>query len=143
MAGINTGRVIAGGLVAGLIINISETILNAFAVSRQMDAALAARNLPPVTGGAIAYFVLWGFATGILLVWLYAAIRPRFGPGPKTAVCAALVVWFLAYLSSGAAMVATGIMPLGLTVIGWVWGVVELIAASLAGARIYQEDAAR
>jgi hypothetical protein len=139
MAGINTGRVIAGGLVAGLIINISETILNAFAFAREMEEALAARNLPPIGGGAIAYFVLWGFATGILLVWLYAAIRPRYGPGPKTAVCAALFVWFLAYFSGNTAMYAMGIMPFGLSVIGWIWGLVELVAASLGGARIYQE----
>jgi hypothetical protein len=29
-----------------------------------------------------------GFLIGIFAIWLYAAIRPRHGPGPKTAVCA-------------------------------------------------------
>ena len=39
----------------------------------------------------------WAFVT----VWLYAAIRPRFGPGPKTAICAGLIVWGLSYLYRG------------------------------------------
>jgi hypothetical protein len=38
-------------------------------------------------------FVLWGFLVGIFAVWLYAAIRPRYGDGPKTALCAGAVVW--------------------------------------------------
>ena len=35
---------------------------------------------------------------GLLLVWLYAAIRPRFGPGPRTATYAALVVWVCGFI---------------------------------------------
>src|SRR5437667_4515115 len=46
---------------------------------------------------AIGVFVIGGFVLGVLLVWLYAAIRPRFGPGPKTSLIAGLVLWFLAY----------------------------------------------
>jgi hypothetical protein len=139
MAGIRMGRVLAGGLVAGLIINISETILNIPVAGARMEAALQARNLPPVGGGAIAYFVAICFLLGVLLVLLYAAVRPRFGPGPKTAVMAAVLVWFLSYLWSGGAQVAMGIMPPGLGVLGLVWGFVGLIVASLVGARIYTE----
>jgi hypothetical protein len=139
MAGINWSKVITGGLVAGIVINVSETILNMGVVGPQMEALLASMNRPPVGGAAIAYFVLWGFAVGVLMVWLYAAIRPRYGPGPKTAVCAALVVWFLAYFSSSTGMAAMGLMPAGLMLIGLVWGLVELILAALVGARMYQE----
>ena len=34
--------------------------------------------------------VIVDFILGILTVWVYAAIRPRFGPGPRTALTAAL-----------------------------------------------------
>ena len=40
-------------------------------------------------------------ALGIAAVWLYAAIRPRYGAGPRTAVIAGLAVWVMADLWSG------------------------------------------
>jgi hypothetical protein len=52
VAGIQMGRVIAGGLVAGLIVNIGETILNVPLAGAAMEQALQARNLPPVGGEA-------------------------------------------------------------------------------------------
>lgn len=139
MTGINFGRVLAGGLAAGLVINASETLLNTTVIASDMEAMLARANLPPIGGAAITYFVLWGFAIGILLVWLYAAIRPRYGPGPGTAICAALAIWFAGFFSSGATMFAMGFVPLNLTLIGWVWSLVEMMLAALVGAWIYRE----
>jgi hypothetical protein len=80
------GRVLVGGLATGLVINVGETILNVPLAGAETEQALAARNLPPIGGGAIAYFVVLCFLLGILIVWIYAAVRPRLGPGPKTAV---------------------------------------------------------
>jgi len=133
------GRVIAGGLVAGLIINIGETILNIPLAGTAMEQALQARNLPPVGGGAIAYFVAMTFVLGVLMVWTYAAVRPRLGPGPKTALCVASLIWVLSFVWNGGAQVAMGVMPLKLTALGLVWGLGELSIASLAGARLYQD----
>ena len=133
------GRVIAGGLVAGLIVNIGETILNVPLAGGAMEQALQARNLPPVGGGAIAYFVVMCFLLGILMVWTYAAVRPRLGPGPKTAVIVALLAWFMSLVWSGGTQVAMGIMPLKLTLVGLAWGLGEMVIASLAGARVYRE----
>jgi apolipoprotein N-acyltransferase len=133
------GRVVSAGLVAGLIINIGETILNVPLASEELAQALQARNLPPVGGGAIAYFVVMCFLLGILMVWLYAAVRPRLGPGPKTAVIVAVLAWFMTLVWSGGAQVAMGIMPLQLTLFGLVWGLVEFLIASLVGARLYRE----
>ena len=45
MGNINVGRVILGGLLAGLVINIGESVLNLFVVAQGMDQALKARNL--------------------------------------------------------------------------------------------------
>jgi hypothetical protein len=133
------GRVVSAGLVAGLIINIGETILNVPLASEELAQALQARNLPPVGGGAIAYFVVMCFLLGILMVWLYAAVRPRLGPGPKTAIIVAVLAWFMTLVWSGGAQVAIGIMPLQLTLFGLVWGLVEFLIASLVGARLYRE----
>jgi apolipoprotein N-acyltransferase len=139
MAGIRWGRVLAGGLVAGLIINIGESILNVPLAGEELAQALEARNLPPVGGGAIAYFIGMCFLLGILMVWIYAAVRPRLGPGPKTAVIVALLAWFMTLVWSAGAQVAMGIMPLRLTIFGLGWGLVEFIIASLVGAKLYRE----
>ena len=109
----NIGRVIAGGLLAGLIVNIGETILNMVVLADDMQSALEARNLPAMTGAGIGVFVAMAFGLGILMVWLYAAIRPRFGPGPRTAVMAGLAIWLLVYVWGGIGDVVMGFMPAG------------------------------
>jgi hypothetical protein len=136
---INVGRVILGGLVAGVVINIAETILNVAVVAQSMEDALRARNLPPVSGAAIGGFVLETFIVGIVTVWLYAAIRPRFGAGAGTAVIAAAVVWFFAYLHQSFALVLMGVFPAKVMVVGTVWGLGEIVIASIVGAWVYKE----
>jgi hypothetical protein len=139
VAGIRTARVLVGGLVAGLIINIGETILNIPLAGAALEEALKSRNLPPVGGGAIAYFVIMCFLLGIVMVWTYAAIRPRLGAGPKTALIVGALAWFMTLAWSGGSQVAMGIMPLKLTVLGLAWGLGEMMIASLAGAKLYRE----
>ena len=139
VASINIRGVVVGGLLAGLIINISEYILNELVLGTRMAAAMTAHNLPPIGGSAIAVFVILGFVLGLLLVWLYAAIRPRFGQGPKTAALAGVVVWSLAYFWSAVGLGVLGLFPWGLLSIALVWGLVELVAAALAGGRLYTE----
>ena len=52
-----------------------------------MQAALGGLG-KQMGGGALASFTVWGFLVGIFAVWLYAAIRPRFGALRATALCA-------------------------------------------------------
>jgi hypothetical protein len=76
--------VILGGLLAGLIINICEYLVNGLILSSQWAAAMKALNKSSEMGvGAISAFWLWGFLIGLYALWLYVTIRPRFGPGPK------------------------------------------------------------
>jgi hypothetical protein len=89
MGRINLARVLIGGFVAGLIINFGEFILNGVLIAEEMNAAMAALNKPPVDPSMIIWFVLFSFGFAFILVWTYAAIRPRFGPGVKTAVAGA------------------------------------------------------
>ena len=141
MGQMNVGRIVVGGLLAGLVINISETILNLFVVAAPMEEALKARNLPAIGGGAIGIFVLLCFALGISVVWLYAAIRPRYGAGPRTAICAGLAVWWFSFVFPQVGNVAMGFFPAGVTAAATVWGLAEIVIASLVGARVYQEPA--
>ena len=132
--------VVIGGLLAGLIINISETILNIPVLGAQFEAAMKALNLsPPGNGPIIVLFVIGGFVLGLLLVWLYAAIRPRFGAGPRTAIIAAIVFWFLAYFWPSLGTGLMGFIPMKLLSVAVVWGLAEVIIAALAGAAVYKE----
>ena len=139
MRGINTTRVVIGGIVAGLVINVSEFILNMVVLGADLNAAMSRLNLPPVGGQAIPVFVVLGFALGIATVWLYAAIRPRYGAGPKTALYAGAAVWFFAYLYSGVGMMVMGVFPGRLMAVGMIWGLGEVLLASVAGAFLYAE----
>ena len=67
-------------------------------------------------------FIALGFAGGVAMVWLYAAMRARLGPGPGTAALAGGIVWFLGYFYSGMAMYAMGMYPSRLMAISLVWG---------------------
>ena len=139
MRSINMGRVVVGGLVAGLLINVSEFVLNAVVLVNDMKAAMAALNRPPIDNSMIVWFVLLAFGIGIMSVWVYAAVRPRFGPGVRTAICASLVVWGLAYLYPNVSTMILGLFPTRLMIIATVWGLVEVLVAGVAGAWIYTE----
>ncbi len=139
MGGINFCRVVLGGLLAGLVIDVGEYLLNGVVLAQDMDAAMRRLNLPTVGGGAIAVFLVLGFALGIAAIWLYAAIRPRFGAGMKTALCAGSAVWFFAYLYPNIGLVVLGFLSRRLITIATVWGLVELLLAAAAGAWLYKE----
>ena len=141
MGQINTGKVIVGGLLAGLIINMSSFLANAVVFASQFEEMIADLGVEAPSGAEMAIYVIVGFIFGILAVWLYAAIRPRFGPGPKTAMIAGAVIWFLARawpIVDFSLFLDTGV---GLAVAGLVWTLVETLVAAVAGAWLYQETA--
>jgi hypothetical protein len=139
MGRINLGRVLIGGFVAGIIINFGEYILNAVLIEEEMNAAMAALNQPPIAPSMIIWFVLLSFGFAFILVWTYAAIRPRFGPGVKTAVCASTLCWGLGYLYPNLFFYVMNLFPRDMIILTLVWGLVEIIIAGIAGAWAYTE----
>jgi hypothetical protein len=137
MGSINTARVLLGGLLAGLIINAGEYILN----DRILDwkPVMQTINRPAIGSQAIIWFVVLGFVLGILCVWLYAAIRPRYGVGPKTAICAGLAAWAFAYFYPTVGMIGLDIFPRQMMLTALVWGLVEVPLATVLGAWLYKE----
>jgi hypothetical protein len=134
----NIARVILGGLVAGLIINIFEYVLNGVVFASQWDAFEKALNRQ-MRPGAIPFFVVSTFVAGIGVVWLYAAARPRLGPGPKTAALTGLAYWFFAYALPDASSVFVNVVPGHLTLIVCLILLVGVIIASICGAAVYKE----
>lgn len=140
MGKINVTRVILGGLLAGLVINIGESILNLVIAGERMELAYRELNLQPPGDSTIGLFIVLGFLFGILVVWLYAAIRPRFGASAKTAIMAGFFVWLFAYLWPILGDGLMGLFDADLLVFISVWGLFEVLAATLAGAWLYRED---
>ncbi len=141
MGKINIVRVILGGLLAGLVINIGEAVLNLWLLAERMELAYRELGLPPAGGGTVTMFVVLGFGLGVLIVWLYASVRPRFGPGPKTAVLTGFFVWLFAVLWPTLGSGLLGLFDADLLGFIAIWGLFEIVIATVAGAWLYQETA--
>lgn len=140
MGKINWGRVILGGLAAGIVINLSEWLLNGVVLKEQWAESMKALGKSgEETANQIIVWNIWGFLLGIGLVWLYAAIRPRFGPGAGTAVKAGLAVWFFAHFLWTLGTWNMGIFPQNALMIGAAWELVQAILAAVVGGWVYKE----
>jgi hypothetical protein len=142
MGSINTQKLVIGGLVAGFVLCVVNYLTYTFVLGTQMTEAMAAISptLPTLMAAkrAVVGGIGTSFVLGIATVWLYAAIRPRFGPGPKSAMMAAFAAWVV--LSVGyAPYYLNRMMTLELWTMAAVLGLVALTIASLVGAKLYTE----
>jgi xanthosine utilization system XapX-like protein len=142
MAAINTGRWIGGGLLAGLIINIVETIMNMFVIADDWKAVYDNMGMTEPGGAAIGEYIVLAFVLGLLISWVYAAIRPRFGAGPGTAFKAGVAVWVGANVFPTLGWMIMGGVPTNLAIITLVYTFVEVVVAALAAGAVYQEGGA-
>jgi len=137
---INCTRVILGGLLAGLIVNIFESLVGGLVLADQWAAAMKALNRPSQLGVVpnLAFW-LWGFLIGVYALWLYAIIRPRYGPGPKTAVIAGVAAWVPCSLLGMIPVAAMHLYRYRLIAADVVLGLVAIVAGTVAGAWLYKE----
>jgi hypothetical protein len=143
MSKINLGRVVAGGLLAGLVMNIVDAVTNGALLGAQWQAEGQALSptlmaTPGLETMSMAGWVIVDFLTGIALVWLYAAIRPRFGPGPRTALVAAFATWFVGHLYF-ASYVFNGLYSAQVVTASSAGALVGMLAGGLAGGWLYRE----
>jgi len=138
----NTQKVIFGGLAAGVVLNVIDFITNTYILGDRMRAemeAVAPGVADRLMGGSmIAIYVVIDFIIGIMLVGLYAAIRPRFGPGAKTAAYGAIYVWVL-FLIAYSGYLFSGMMSGGTYTLASVIALINVLLASWVGGRIYTE----
>ncbi len=141
MGKISLGRVVLGGLAAGIVINIFEFVLNGVLLADQWPELMKSINRPALGMNEVVYFNIFGFIQGFVAVWTYAAIRPRFGAGPMTAIVAALLTWITSYVLVDGMPTIMGIFPMSMTLMLVGIGLIEILAATLAGAYLYKENA--
>lgn len=137
---INYSGVLLGGLVAGVILNIGEFLLNGVVLAPQMEAAFKRYNVQPPGTNFMIIATVMTFVLGIALVLVYALIRPRLGAGPKTAIVASLIFWFAIPVYTGLISGLLFDVPTNLVLIGMVWALIEYALGALAGAWLYKES---
>lgn len=141
---IDSQRVLMGGAAAGVVGNVVGFVGFGLLLGPRMQAEAIA-VAPAIEGWAmkgavIATNIAAQFVIGVLMVWLYAAMRPRFGPGMKTAACAALAVWVCG-LVFHVDWLLIGMMSTTSYVLASALALVQVLVSAAAGARLYRERA--
>ena len=139
---ITAKNVVLGGLAAGVVQNIIGFVGFGMLLGPRFEAEAVA--VAPAlqgrgnSGAAIATNVIFSFVIGILVVWLYAAMRPRFGPGPRTAIFAALAVWICGFVFH-LDWLLLGMMSPATYLMAAVTAAIQITAAAWVGGMVYKE----
>jgi hypothetical protein len=140
MGKINIGRVILGGLIAGIVADVLGFLVDGLLLGSIWNDRMDKLNHPALSSTQLIELNLLGLACGIALIWIYAAIRPRFGAGVKTAIYAGLAVWVVGVLIPNLSfMYVMGLFGRLLTAYSTLGSLVEIVVAAIAGAALYKE----
>ena len=120
-------------LIGGEIAMI--TLLGSRIMAARDAAGLPAFVPQPVFGLMEVYF------TGLFLIWLYAAMRPRYGPGILTAIKAGFAGWFAIIFLGTLHMIWESLgFPATLLLLVAVVMLPVFLFATVVGAWIYKEQ---
>ena len=139
MGKINIARWLLAGLVAGIIVDIGEGLTAGVVLGGQWAAAITALGLPTFGATELVAFNIFGLIVGFTAAWIYVAIRPRFGIGPRTALYAAVATWVPAYLLVDWSPVIMHVVPASMLLVQLPAGLVVIVIATIAGAYVYKE----
>jgi hypothetical protein len=93
----NYPRILLGGVVSGVIWTIASSLVTLL-FGQDFATAIPDNRLAAPSVGLVTFLVTVNLLEGIWAIWLYAAMRPRFGAGPKTALTAGLAWWIISSL---------------------------------------------
>ncbi len=140
MGKINLGRVILGGIIAGIVADVLGYLVDGMLLAPTWNEQMMKLGHPSFSSTQLIEFNLLGLVCGIVLIWIYAAIRPRFGAGVKTAICAGVAVWVVGVLIPNLSfMWVMGFFGRRLTAYTTLGSLVEIVVGAIAGAALYKE----
>jgi hypothetical protein len=128
----NIKRIIAGGVLAGLVIVIGETARNALITA---GPSASSGSMP------LGVFILRGVSLGVFCVLLYAAVRPRLGAGVKSAITTGLLAFLVGTLFPPFGLTMQAFAPARVLLETIIWNAIQLPLATVAGAWLYREKA--
>src|ERR1017187_2830781 len=98
MGKINIARVLLGGIIAGLVVDGLGYLVDGIWLAPRWADGMLALGKSDFSPTQWIWFNVLGLVSGMVVIWIYAAIRPRLGAGAKTAVCAGVAVWVVGSL---------------------------------------------
>ncbi len=134
MSGINASRVLAGGVLAGLVF-VAGGLASAAVFGSHMKFELRPMGMTEIFARHLGVRMVFG----LVVAFLYAATRPRLGPGPSTAVVSGIVVWLLAYVTLLNAFDELGVVGGPWLWLAGAWGIAEAVLAAFVAAAVYAE----
>ncbi len=142
MIKINWPRVIVGGLVAAIILFMTDGFLHEKVVGADWKAVYAGLGAtePQHSAISMAYFAIFELGRGLISICLYALMRPCCGPGPKTAVWAGVVAWLAFTVTGPAQFIPLGFYSHALWVKVGAFQLITSIIAAIAGAFLYRDS---
>jgi hypothetical protein len=132
---VNIQRLIVGGLTAGLLINAVEYFVHGMLLDPQWTAAFAALGKTPK---GWTTFIPSNFLVGIFGVLVYARLRPKYGPGLRTALRSGLAIWIVFWVIPTMALQPMELFPNVLLFTTIAVGLLDSIPAVALGAWIYR-----
>ena len=139
---INAGRVVGGGLVTGVLLNVCDFVVNGVIMKDDMNAMFTKVGMDPAkmmeSWQNMIPFFLVDFVLGLLMVWTYALIRPRVGAGPKAAVVAAFIP-FVAVTATGYFFIILGLLTSAVFLKASVLTLVGYSISNTIGCALYKE----
>jgi hypothetical protein len=141
MRKINLLRLLLGGAVAGIVIDILGYLVDVVWLQDQWSDAMLSFGRNEFSTTQIAGFGVTGFLLGIVAIVIYLGFRPLFGANWKTAIYAGLVAWFVGVLLPNTShMIVAELVTKHLALNTTLGGLVEVVAGTVAGAWLYKES---
>lgn len=141
MSRIDTKHLLLAGVAAAVVLNAGDWVVNNYLLADMWRHLGQTHNVDMflMNGtSALVTFMTVDCAFGFLLAWVYAAIRPRLGPGGSTAVIASFVVFGVAALEM--VTFAGWFIPWDLFIRSSACSLVSFVVAGLAAGWVYRED---
>jgi hypothetical protein len=141
MGKINFGRVLLGGIVAGIVIDVLSWLVDGVMLGSQWTAANKVLGTGAFTHGQIMWYCVLGLMAGFITIWFYAACKPRLGTRYRTALNVALAIWIVAYVLPNAGfMYISALYPHNLMVFTTLGNLVEVLFGTFIGAALYKDS---
>ena len=137
-------RLLISGIAAGMVIWVVDFIANGIVLAERYKALqsagyfLSTPRLP-----FVARWTLVVLGIGIGLAWTYAAVRPRLGPGPKTALTMGAVIGLMMYVPGNLAQASWSVVGRMVPFVWLVFGLLGTIAGALVAGALYKEEPAK
>ena len=144
MRNVNWGKFVLGALIVTAICFVSDAFLHQRVVTEQWESVIAAlgATVPEHAGFSMIWFVVFEAGRGFLAMYVYVLLRPRLGPGVKTATWAGVVTWVAFSLTGPAQFIPLGFYSTTLWFTVAIYQLVFTIIAAIMGAAPYSEKAA-